>query len=620
MKVHSLLAWIALGIGVGALALTASSAAAATQAATATDRVQFDVYLPLTHTDELDQLLVALHDPTSPSFRQWLTPAEFISRFGPSSADMAAVSASLTARGLTVLKTTAHGLRVAGPANAVQAAFGASLVKAAGEQGTTRYVAKRGLQLPAEIAATNARIISLASVPFNLTHSRSLGQVPANRSTDYGGYWFDDLKQAYDFPSFQALSGRGRTIAIVMASDFLDSDLAMYFDHENLKPPHVERVPVCVNEGPPTGTLCGSPFLGAGNGAADEVSLDLQQSGGMAPNARHRLYIVPDLSDTSVLTAYQMIVDGNSDDIVSSSFGCPEACYFANYNGGVDYTYILEQYRDLLRQGNAQGITFIASSGDDGGLPIPSANYFYPDGNPVTWVPGVDHPASNPNVTGVGGTNLITTTPPNPQTNPPTLTSRYVYEHAFGDPEIPYDPYGVGTNVAGGWWGSGGGTSWYFSEPGYQRFLDTGGGGMRTVPDVSLMMGGCPLGLSELPCPFDGLPRSYVITAIGGSFYGLIGTSISAPDMAGILALEEENLGGVRLGNVNYQIYAQAAHRWGYGDDVFHTGIPGFNGYDVATGQARYNQVVGVGTPKVRDFIFAPFAPAAGTPQSPSNP
>jgi len=111
-----------------------------------------------------------------------------------------------------------------------------------------------------------------------------------------------------------------------------------------------------------------------------------------------------------------------------------------------------------------------------------------------------------------------------------------------------------------------------------------------------------------------------VIVAVDGGFYGFIGTSVSAPGTAGILALEEENLGGVRLGNVNYQIYTQAGLPWGFDGGVFHTDIRGFNGYDVATGHGNYNKVLGVGTPDVRKFIFAPFTQPAGTPQSPSNP
>jgi subtilase family serine protease len=129
-------------------------------------------------------------------------------------------------------------------------------------------------------------------------------------------------------------------------------------------------------------------------------------------------------------------------------------------------------------------------------------------------------------------------------------------------------------------------------------------------------MGGCPGGISQLPC---GTPRSASLVVVGGGLYGVIGTSISAPGFAGILALAEEGLGGVRLGNVNTLLYAEAAlQTLDPGAGFFHRNIDGFNGYDYT---ARiYDRVVGLGTPRVRNMILAPMLPAAGDPQTPSNP
>jgi hypothetical protein len=38
-------------------------------------------------------------------------------------------------------------------------------------------------------------------------------------------------------------------------------------------------------------------------------------------------------------------------------------------------------------------------------------------------------------------------------------------------------------------------------------------------------------------------PESFVVTAVCGKFFGLIGTSVAAPEFAGLLALERQNLG-----------------------------------------------------------------------------
>ena len=385
-----------------------------------------------------------------------------------------------------------------------------------------------------------------------------------------------------------------------MSNDFLDSDMTLYFGHEKLAVPKIVRVPI---QG-------GAPFDAD---ASTETSLDIQQSGGIAPKATIRHYNLPDLSDDSILRAYNRIVQNNAADIVSSSFGGPELYFTAAYNGGTDFTELLQVYERIFKQGNAQGITFIASSGDSGGLAAISLDYF--SGSPTSphFIPGVEHPAVSPHVTAVGGTNLVTTMVTN------SLQSKYVSENAYGDPEVPFDPYGIYfptiVPVSGGFWGSGGGESVVFDKPDYQRLVPTHSS-MRTVPDVSLQMGGCPAGISQDPC---GTPRSASVVAVGGGLFGVIGTSVSAPGFAGVLALMEEGLGGVRLGNVNNLIYAEAAlQAIDPSLKFFHRNIDGFNGYDYTA--LIYDRVVGVGTPHVRNMILAPNLPVAGNPQTPSNP
>src|SRR5208283_1900448 len=110
------------------------------------------------------------------------------------------------------------------------------------------------------------------------------------------------------------------------------------------------------------------------------------------------------------------------------------------------------------------GITFLASSGDAGGLSIPSLGYFTatPKNPPVItgqFLQAIEEPASDPYVTAVGGTNLITTYTKG------SLDTQYVTENAYYDPLIPYDPYGTGNLVSGGVWGSGGGVSIYYPKP-----------------------------------------------------------------------------------------------------------------------------------------------------------
>jgi len=590
---------------------TATAAQYTVPAAIASRQVEFEVFLPLQNEAELDQLLIEQQDSTSPNYHRWLTPAQFKSRYGANPDSLARVRQHLQSNGMTLVAEHSHSIRVRGNASAAATALGLSLElrQLAGKQ---RIVAGAKQRLRAELGNEGAVVAAFATVPDRRVHSSHVAAaVPANRYSADGPYWFTDIKQAYDFPAYptsasRGLTGRGATVAILMSSDFLDSDLALYLQHEKLPAPLPTTVHVSVD----------SATLDVNSDAFLEAELDTQQVGGMAPGAVIREYNIPDLSDGSILDGYTAIVEDNLADVVSSSFGGPEDAYLPAYNGGVDETGILTVvYESIFKQGNAQGMTFVASSGDSGGLTIPPPSYF--NGGPGgSFQPGVEHPAVSPHVTGVGGTNLQTVTGQG-------LNSAYVSENAYGDPEVPYDPYGFGFNVTGGYWGSGGGVSKIFVQPSYQQLVPTGSTQMRTVPDIALMEGGCPLGLAAVTvaCPANGavVGRSSVITVMIGQLYAVIGTSVSAPEFAGTLALWIEQSGS-RLGNVNNQLYTKAALQSHHlGAPVYrNAGIPGFNGYEYTA--PVYNQVIGLGTPDVRQLIGAQALPAAGIPQTPTNP
>ncbi|WP_263383074.1 hypothetical protein [Granulicella arctica] len=84
-----------------------------------------------------------------------------------------------------------------------------------------------------------------------------------------------------------------------------------------------------------------------------------------------------------------------------------------------------------------------------------------------------------------GGTDLATTF------DGATRNSAYVSEEAYADP-LTEDIF-FGTSATGSVWGSGGGDSVIFTKPIYQFLVSTGNKSFRTVPDVALHMGGCPV-------------------------------------------------------------------------------------------------------------------------------
>ena len=596
----------------------AASAAAAAPAPTrvvmtplpASQPVSFEVFLPLRNTAAMTTLLHDQTNPGSAAYHKWLTPAQFGAQFGPTPAAMAQAQGAMIAQGLQIAATHTRSFTVAGTAGLVQAALKSTLLQAKFSNGSARVVANTRPSLPAAAQAQGATIVKFsgrASVHSNARFSAIAN--PGDRYAPNGPYWFTDLKQAYDYPAYNAkapsgapLDGTGVSVAVLMTNDALDSDIKAVFDHERFtdltgKPaPTIKRVLI---DG-------GAPF---NVNLSAEASLDVQQVLGGAPGATVTLVNIPDLSDDSVMDGYIYIVDSNAYDIVNSSFGGCELAYTPAYTGGQDDTYVLSLYDEMFEQGNLEGITFVASSGDEGGLACPDTNYFYGTG-PSRFTPSVQFPSNSPHVTGVGGGNLETVT-----RTAPSLTATYLSENAFGDPDIAYDPYGAGANVAGGFWGATGGVSTYFARPDYQAFVDTGSTVARTTPDVGMQVGGCP-DIALVPC---GPGRSAVVIALGGKFYGVIGTSVSSPEFVGATALFVEEAG--RVGDLNPYLYSVAARQTAGGLAAFHRAIPGFDGkYTAASPGGGYSYLVGVGTPKVRALFGMLDVAAAGDPQTPSNP
>jgi subtilase family serine protease len=106
----------------------------------------------------------------------------------------------------------------------------------------------------------------------------------------------------------------------------------------------------------------------------------------------------------------------------------------------------------------------------------------------------------------------------------------------------------------------------------------------------------------------------------------LIGTSVSSPEFAGVVAhMIEANLAdhpgaNPSLGNINDYIYKRAADQAAQRRVSFHTNIPGYNGLVQTNINPAYSLSTGVGTPIVTSFLGYSKVPAAGIPQTPSNP
>jgi len=621
-----------LGCGVAALLLaTAQSALAgpfeqgedgtgmAASLASPAMKARFRLILPLRHEEDLDRLLTEQANIDLPAYHKWLSSKAFADRFLPTPIQIDKLSRVAVSLGFAIVATDAHSVIVEATAARLQTVFGTQLRNAKRANGLARLIAPVPLASPATLAETGALTPAFANVAIPQPAARQAASAleTLNQGGQTGPYWFTDLKQAYDYPAFSSIrrgkrvDGSGASVAVLMAGDVLDSDIEAMFRHERWSKYTASPVPairrLLVN---------GGPGHNVSDSGSVEASLDIQMVVGGAPGAATTLVEVPDLSDSNLIDGLIAIIDANAYDVVTMSIGSPQNFYLPGYNGGVDYRPILRLYDALFKQGCAQGITFIARSGDQGGLASPSANYFNNDAldRPV-FVRGVNFLSDSPHVTSVGGGNLITSASLSGESG----GSAYVEENGNADRVLAIDIFKLGKAVHGGFWGAGGGLSFLFARPAWQAGAATGTAAARTEPDVGMQVGGCPGNfVADQTCGTSS-QRSAVYVYLGGKPYPLIGTSVAAPEFASAVALFVGQNG--RQGNLNPYLYMMARAQAGGGAKAFHQNQQAFDGYWSSTDQGPYyNYIFGNGSPDVRVLFGFTDLPAAGAPGTIQNP
>lgn len=405
-------------------------------------------------------------------------------------------------------------------------------------------------------------------------------------------------------------TGSGMTIAIVdsYGSDTIAHDLHVFDQAFGIAPLCGEESVTCA-AGMPTFSqlaLQGSPATvappsrsnGTGQenkaGWALEVSLDVETAHAMAPGANILLVTTPTAETLGVqgfpqmMAAEQYVVDHHLANVISQSFGSAEEAFGSSQS--------LLNLRHAYIAAAQNGVTVLASSGDGG-----TANsYKEPVKNPATIpFPSVEWPASDPLVTGVGGTYLCTN--PTANTNDP----RTLYAHAKGKcPRFP-----TADEVA--WTFSGGGFSQVFSAPSYQGALPAGStqiGAMRGVPDVAFQASAGTGALIYVSLPPDGLSSnvSCGATPCSTGWYDIGGTSLACPQFAALVAIADQINGG-GLGLINPGLYRIGADPTRYANDFFDVATnntnqadPSIPGYPATTG---WDPVTGLGTPNAANLV-----------------
>jgi subtilase family serine protease len=423
---------------------------------------------------------------------------------------------------------------------------GLAVAAATGLTGMTTAVAASGVMTPAVGANPHYKVAGhVSSNPADTTFSCQL-------TTPAQCYGPNQIRAAYgvDKLAKAGLNGAGRTIVIVDAfsSPTITQDLATFDQVFGLPAPKLNILA-------PDGITPFDQSDPVQVSWAGEISLDVEYSHAIAPAATIDLVLAKTSNDTDIFSAQKFVIDNNLGDTLSQSFGEAEQC--------MDPA-IQAETHTLYQRAAREGMTVFASSADQGAaLPTCDGSSFFK---------AVSTPASDPLVTGVGGTILDAN----------GTTGAYNNEVVWNEPDFA---------AAGG-----GGFSTLYRTPSFQRGVNHSG--MRGVPDVAYnaaIIGGV-----------------LTVWSTSGQGANLIfqfgGTSAGSPQWAGLTALADQ-LGHHRVGDINNSLYALAHgqlygalfHDITVGDNTFHGPVT-IQGFSATKG---WDPASGIGSPKANTLVPA---------------
>ena len=571
--------------------------------------VTASLVLKVQHPNLLEAYVASTEDPASPSYHRFLSLPEFVFAFAPNSASISVLTKYLESFGIQATDVYADHLLVktTGTVDAFNKAF--SFAVHDFSQAGKRFHRPLGkASIPSTLSEILAAVVGPSDEvrfhPMNIrltdrTKSPSLLQghvlspLGAIATGDPGEYTVGDVANFYDInPLYKAhIDGRGRTVGIATLANFLPADAYAYWKLVGLKVLPDRITQVHVDGG-------GELSADAGSG---ETSLDVEQSGGLAPYAKIIVYDAPNTNSGFIDLFYKAASD-NLVDSLSTSWGLAEIYDYAAFNAGQDETDQLLAFHQAFLELAVQGISTFASAADSGAYDA-NASFNEGDGFQLNNVLSVDSPGSDPAITAAGGTTRPFKLPPVqldefqlaiPLTAPPlVVTTEQVwgwdylqnYLVEFGGPIYQNSQFPGG---------GGGGVSIFWPLAFYQSHTP---GIRRSEPGQRAVSKGQVL--LNLPANFPGrnLPdislnadplSGYLLlsTEDGGllDFYG--GTSFVGPQLNGITALISQATGGGRIGLWNPMLYRfQQVYGYGSasplrditkGDNWFYHGIPGY--------------------------------------------
>jgi len=472
-----------------------------------------------------NKFLADLQTKGSPAFGKFLTANEWNKRFAPTPAQEKAVVDWAVSQGFTITNRYSNRLLVdvEAPVATIEQAFGLKINNYLMADGKQRFSADGDPVVPSSLLGivqnvqglNNMRVLhpmhkgavtpdfpiytsgpaagkpSAASAHASGPKPASLtGKKSAKPPITNGAYDPTDIysSQAYDVSALynqghccnpfgnSGGSPKETTIAIATAGSQDWNDIAGFHNQYSYLAYNMLQIPI---DG--TTVPCNPATMSCdGEGTMDaEWSTAMSNSFGSLFNTSSVfLYDGVDAGFGTFDDIYNRILSDNSTRIMSTSWGCEEiVCY-----DGTDMNTTDGIFASMV----GQGWTLVAASGDQGATAGCGA------------ADAVQFPSSDPNVVGAGGTTMYL-----------DGSGNFVSQTAWTG-----GPYGCGSNDGG----STGGVSSWWGVPGFQSGL---GYGSRAVPDLALN------------ADWYNTPQNFFF---GGSLSGNGGTSIVAPELAGMFA------------------------------------------------------------------------------------
>ncbi len=519
-----------------------------------TNSLRLAISLPLRNGEALATLLQRLYDPASPDYHQYLTPAQFTERFGPTAQDYQTAIRFAGSNGMVVATRQSRMLLdIQGKVSDIEKAFHVTLRTYQHPTEARQFYAP-DVEPTVDADLPILDIVGLGdyAVPRPMLHLKPVKTKPVPASGSEDGYYMgNDFRNAY-VPGV-SLTGAGQMVGLLELDGYYSNDIVSYETLAGL--PDVPLINVDVTNYPST-NIPGSGVV--------EVSLDIEMAIAMAPG----------LAAVVVFQAGQSTGVTGFDDILDSMASSNQIKQFSSswgYPGSPDPNTNMDGW---LQKMAAQGQSFFQASGDGD-----------------AWVNPIMVPADSPYLTSVGGTSL-------------TMNGSgvsYASETVWNEGNLGRrNAWSANGN---GYWGSGGGVSTVYAIPSWQQGISNSfnhaSTTRRNIPDVALTA------------------SNIFVIADNNVDYSVGGTSCAAPLWAGFTALVNQQAasGGTSVGFINPAIYALG--RGASYTSAFHDITTGNNTNAQSKGLyfavAGYDLCTGWGTPNGAGLINA-LAPLPSEP------